>query len=447
MKQGLSLERKIRNALILLVLPAFLIVTLVSGSLVQKLANQYVIGRLQLDAENVITALDQNGKGWQIDSQRVSSVYQRVRSGRYYTVLWAEGEIRSRSLWDWKPDVSRTAPGQSNSHREVEYGDQVWLTWQQGIHLSGSDLTIWVAEDITEFEQQQRLYSYYMAGFLLLLMLLILFLQRQVLRQGFAALEPLQESLKSGQISGAVSMPDEIPQEVKPLADAIQKLVRHSGEQLSRSRMATGNLAHELKLPMQQLQMIAADKEHPESTQIEEVYRQLRRRVDKELRRAKISGSPAPGELFDAESELPWLEKLLNQGAGKELETDFDLPDELMPFDRDDMLELIGNLLDNAWRYAQRKIELKIWREDQCWLIRVADDGVGIREPERERMMARGIRSDESDDRNYGLGLSICQSVVASYKGDITLGQACLGGLEVLIRLPQSEGGCSIGGI
>ena len=437
-----SLERKIRHSLMLRMLPAFLLLLVILSSVVQKLAGQYVIDRLQQDAANIMTAIKKDGAQWLIEENRVSSVYKRVRSGRYFILLWSDGELRSRSLWDWHPEVKSLSPGQQVSAREEEYGDQVWITWQQGINIDNTDLTVWVAEDITALEQQLNRYSYYLGGLMLLLILLILFFQRVLLRRGFSTLQPLQDSLGRGQISGAINMPEGVPEEIKPLADAIHKLLKHSEEQLSRSRMATGNLAHELKLPLQQLQMIAADTEHPQQHQIEEVYQLLKRRIDRELKRARISGSPAPGELFNAAQELPFLIRLLNQGGNKALEPELNVPQTPLPFDRDDMLELLGNLLDNAWRYAARQVAVTIIRDRECWIIEVSDDGPGIPGAELERMLNRGEKADEQSDKNFGLGLSICQSVVKSYNGQMMLKQSLLGGLKVQIKLPQSEGGC-----
>ena len=438
-----SLERSIRNGLILLMLPAFLMIIVLATSAVKALSDQSVTVRLKQDAETLITSLKGGDNQQAFDASKISPAYHRVRSGRYFIILYPDTELRSRSLWDWQLDVERLRPGQSLNFREDDYGNQTWLVWQQGIHFNGTDITLWVAEDITHFDAQIERYSYYLSGFLLLLMLLVLYLQRRILTRGFATLKPLQESLKDGHIHDAVGIQKALPEEVQPLADTILKLVKHSGEQLNRSRMATGNLAHELKLPLQQLQMLADDTTRPDSHQIKEVYLQLRQRIDKELRRAKISGSPAPGELFSPSEELPYLERLLNLSRKAPLTAEFHLPQEAMPFDRDDMLELIGNLLDNAWRYASSRIDLSIKHQEHCWIIAISDDGPGIPAPQRPQVLERGFRNDEQSENNHGLGLSICKSVVESYNGSISLGESESGGLLVEIRLPQSEGGCS----
>lgn len=436
-----SLEKRIRRGLILLVVPAFILLIFVLHNVMHRITSEYIGSRLGHDVENIITALEWSDGRWNIDESRVSEIYKRVRTGHYYVISWDGGELRSRSLWDAKPEVNLLAPGENTQFRMPGIGDEHWLIWQQGVRKQDQEMTIWVAEDISTFIARQTEYEYYLLTILVALTLFILLLQRRILRWGFGTLKPLQNALLKGKINGAVNMPEGIPQEVKPLADAIERLVDHSGKQLSRSRMATGNLAHELKLPLQHLQMLAEAGESSDNREsLRQIYSQLHRRIESELRRARISGSPAPGELFNPREELPYLVQLLNQKrSGGAIELTQQLPEAAMPFDRDDMLELVGNLLDNAWRYARSRVLLTILENRGNWTIIVSDDGPGIPVESMDSMTWRGTRADEQGDNNHGLGLSICNSVVNSYNGRMKLTGGQLGGLQVSIDLPQSD--------
>lgn len=435
-----SLERRIRRGLILLVVPAFILLLFVLHNVMQRITSEYIGSRLGDDVENIITALEWTDERWSIDESRVSGIYKRVRTGHYYVISWDGGELRSRSLWDAKPEVQPLPPGEIVQFRVSGIGDERWLVWQQGVRKQGHDMTIWVAEDISLFIARQNEYEYYLLTILVALTLFILLLQRRILQWGFGTLKPLQNALLRGKVSGAVNFPEDIPQEVKPLAEAIERLVDHSGKQLSRSRMATGNLAHELKLPLQHLQMLAEAAEPSDNREsLRQIYSQLHRRIESELRRARISGSPAPGELFNPREELPYLVQLLNQKrSGGEIELNQQVPETAIPFDRDDMLELVGNLLDNAWRYARSRVLLSIRENRGNWTIIVSDDGPGIPVEKISSMTWRGNRADEQGDNNHGLGLSICNSVVISYNGKMSLNAGRLGGLQVIIDLPQS---------
>ncbi|GGK78232.1 sensor histidine kinase [Amphritea balenae] len=440
-----SLERRIRHGLILLMVPAFIVVLFFLHTAMNGIAREYMVARQQDDANNIIAALVQEAGRWTIDESRVSSVYKRVRTGHYYIVRWDSEEIRSRSLWDLKPEVMLLQPGEVQHFEQAGAGDESWLVWQEGIKKGNQNFTLWLAEDISIFNARQNEYGNYLLILLGVLTVLILLLQRHIIRWGFASLNPLQEQIIQGQMSGAVKVTEDIPLEVRPLANAIQKLVEHSGKQISRSRMATGNLAHELKLPLQHLQLLA-DKEQSGSNRdnLQEIYVQLKRRIDSELRRARISGSPAPGERFNPQEEIPYLVKLVSQGRSDAVKLNMELPDQSIPFDRDDMLELIGNLLDNAWRFAKSCIELSISVDRGDWAISIADDGPGIPESKVSILQQRGVRADEQSDSNYGLGLAICRSVVQSYSGIFELKSSPLGGLQVLIRIPQPGAGCVV---
>ena len=436
-----SLERKIRRGLILLIVPAFVLLLLLMHTGINRITSEYIGSRLENDVGNIITALQWSDGRWKINENKVSEIFNRVRSGHYYIVRWEGGELRSRSLWDIKPGVNLLPPGPQIQSQTDGPGDEHWQIWQQGVRKHNQDVTIWVAEDISAFIARQKEYEYYLLSVLVALTLLIILLQRRILHWGFASLKPLQTALVRGKLSGAVNLPKGIPEEIKPLADAIERLVDRSGKQLSRARTATGNLAHELKLPLQHLQILSqATVVEDNRESLKQIYTQLQRRIEGELRRAKIAGSPNPGELFNPREELPYLVQLLNRKRNRDdpIALVQHVPEFAVPFDRDDMLELVGNLLDNAWRYARSRVQLSIRESHGDWTIIVSDDGPGIPPDKIETMCLRGTRVDEQGDSNYGLGLSICQSVVNSYGGQMRLHAARSGGLEVIIDIPQS---------
>jgi signal transduction histidine kinase len=328
--------------------------------------------------------------------------------------------------------------GDSHSELKPGVGDQQWLIREQGFSKQGQGFSLWIAEDIADLQQEQRQFE---AGLLLLLLLslpLLLILQRRVLRSGFARLEPLRQSLARQQAGAEVEFPAEIPQEVVPLVETITQLLRRSGEQTSRSRMALGNLAHELKHPLQELQWLARQHPDPEqSAQLLRLYRQLHQRIDRELRRARIAGAPGPGRQFVPKDEVTHLVRLLQRIGRDDIDFKSELPPGAIPFDRDDMLELLGNLLDNAWRHACRRVQLHIQPDKDnihLWSILVEDDGKGVNDADLLRLSERGVRLDEQANGS-GLGLSICRAVAESYDGELVFAASELGGLQVKVSL------------
>lgn len=434
-----SLEWRIRRQLLLvllLVMTGLLVLVHIS---VSHLTQNFVLSRLEHDAESLIASLEQGADGqWRLHEAALPQVYQRVHSGHYYVIKGGAVTLRSRSLWDLETSTRMMPVGVSRSELQPGVGDQQWLIREQGFSKQGQGFSLWIAEDIAALQQEQRQFE---LGLLLLLALslpLLLILQRRVLRSGFARLEPLRQSLARQQAGAEVEFPADIPQEVVPLVETITQLLRRSGEQTARSRMALGNLAHELKHPLQELQWLARQHPDPEqSAQLLRLYQQLHQRIERELRRARIAGAPGPGRQFVPKDEVTHLVRLLQRIGRDDIDFESELPPGAIPFDRDDMLEMLGNLLDNAWRHAGRRVRLRIQPPGDnahLWSILVEDDGAGVGSADLLRLSERGVRLDEQADGS-GLGLSICRAVAESYDGELVFAASELGGLQVKVSL------------
>lgn len=434
-----SLEWLIRRQLLtvlLLVMAGLLLLVHVS---VSHLTQNFVLSRLQHDAESLIGALEQTPQGqWQLREVALPQVYSRVHSGHYYLLQSNDLTLRSRSLWDLEPPTQRLPVGNSHSEQAPGVSGQQWLILEQGFSKQGQHFSLWLAEDIAPLQQEQRQFELWLLLLLALSVPLLLLLQRRVLHRGFARLEPLCETLSQQQAGADIEFPSDIPQEVQPLVETITQLLRRSGEQITRSRTALGNLAHELKHPLQELQWLA--EQHPDAergAQLQRIYQQLHQRIERELRRARIAGTPGPGRQFVATEEVPHLVNLLQRIGRADIDFQSELPSGAIPFDRDDMLELLGNLLDNAWRHASRRVRLHIQPQGNDihqWSILVEDDGAGVDAADLLRLSERGVRLDEQANGS-GLGLSICRAVAESYDGELVFAASELGGLQVKVNM------------
>ena len=111
-------------------------------------------------------------------------------------------------------------------------------------------------------------------------------------------------------------------------------------------------------------------------------------------------------------------------------------PHLVLPQDRDDLLELIGNLLDNACKFARKQVQLTIKEDVEGWTITVADDGPGVTDEHLATLTERGKRFDESA-AGSGLGLAICKDICDSYKGELVFTNRPRGGLGVRVFLPR----------
>lgn len=435
-----SLEWRIRRQLLFSLLLMLCGLMLVVHFGVTQLTRSFVVSRLETDAESLIAALSRGTDGqWQLSEDAIMQAYQRVQSGHYYR-LKADGvDIRSRSLWDLDPEFELQVPGDSRVAESSPLQSQHWLALEQGFTRGGTPFTLWVAQDIAELKHDQEQLAVWLIVLVGLSVPLVLLQQRRVLRRGFQRLEPLRQALARQQAGEDIDLPADVPREVEPLVTSITQLLHQSGQQISRSRMALGNLAHELKRPLQQLQWLA--DQHPDLEQKQQLmmlYEELYQRIERELRRARIAGAPGPGRHFNPQEELPHLVQLLQRIGRDDIRFQSELPQGTMPFDRDDMLELLGNLLDNAWRHATQCVSLQILPPSpdiDAWCLVISDDGAGVSEEAMQRMSLRGVRIDEQSGEGSGLGLSICCAIVESYAGSLTFGHAPEGGLQVSIQL------------
>ncbi|MBR9883777.1 MAG: HAMP domain-containing histidine kinase, partial [Oceanospirillales bacterium] len=397
--RGVSLERQIRHRLLLGLVVVFGVLLVLLDRSVTSLVEDFVRSRLQHDAESLISALQDQGETanprWVIAGESLPQVYQRVHSGHYFILTGGESTQRSRSLWDLEISVPTLAVGQSATASIAPLDDQRWLSWQQGFSKGGTDFTLWIAEDIAPLQAIQRQFELLLLGLVMVAIPVLLLWQRLILRRGFARLEPLRHTLIEQSRGSNAELPVDIPEEVGPLVAAIRTRLSRSGEQIQRSRTALGNLAHELKRPLQQLHWRAQSCDDPElKEELESIHENLLRRIERELKRARIAGAPMPGQQFIPQEEVPHIRRLIELSARREVRFHSELPEGAMPYDRDDMIELLGNLLDNAWRFAASSVWLTIRHDDNGYRIEVKDDGPGVDRQHLERLSERGLRLD-----------------------------------------------------
>ena len=447
-----SLQQQLRRQWLISLLIIMLPLLWLADYGVRQMTSHYVVSRLQHDADSLTAALTQDEQGrWQVDSSRLGSFYQRVYSGHYFAIRDTLGtDLRSRSLWDRNPppadfstaqDSISNAPGiQGDQH------DEQWLSLSRRIQIGDHRFHLWIAEDIAPLQAELNRYRLIALLLLGLALLSLLLVQRRLLNKAFARLQPLQQQLRElrfGERNDLNSAHADYPQEVQPLAEEVDRLLKLLQERVSRSRNALGNLAHEMKRPLQQLQLLAEQLSPEQQQQQRDILQRLQTLTQRELKRARIVGLSSPGRQTRLAAELPALIRVLNQLYPQVTFHCHYQTDAVLPQDRDDMLELLGNLLDNACKYAGGDIELSIelnsGPQPQHWLIRICDQGPGIAAGECERLLKRGTRLDEQGGQNNdgsGLGLAIVSDIVASYGGTLQLHPHQPHGLCVTVQLP-----------
>ena len=275
-----------------------------------------------------------------------------------------------------------------------------------------------------------------------------------VVRSGLAPLDELRRRLRAIQGGAERRLQGRYPSEVQPLVDDMNALLGHQEQAVQRALAKAGDLAHGLKTPLavmsQDAQRAAAAGQSDLATALSEQIERMRRQIDYHLAhaRAAASGANAGARCPIAASAEPLARTLRRLYAGRGIATDVLVPpDHEVRCQREDLDEMLGNLLDNACKWAASRVVIASailppegGSHEPAVTITVDDDGPGLPETMREAVLQRGVRVDEAAPGS-GLGLAIVRDLAAVYGGTIGLEAGPLGGLRARLRLPAAPKG------
>lgn len=435
MKHSIQRQLIFRLAMLLVVVGLFL--AQAGLWVVDRGLRQHMQDNLQTQAENLLAALVKGPQGIELISRHHDAVFLKPFSGHYFIVEFNQQRWRSRSLWDFElPKIERM--GFSEQLRPGPKEQQL-LIYQGQYRRYKTDIKVTVARDYSPVLLSFRQAQIIGGGLGLLALLLTLLLQWRLVRRALQPLEQARVQIEQLQLGQRSQLEQDMPAELQPLVQQVNRLLVHTEDTLQRSRKGLGNLGHALKTPLAVLMSLLQREElrrQPElSALLQEQLEYIDQRISRELTRARLSGETLPGAFFNCAEELPGLFQLMNRVHGDVLTLHWHATAELrLPYERDDILEMLGNLLDNACKWADSRVELSIEQESESYYVRVDDDGPGIDESQREQAQQRGSRLDERSD-GHGLGLDIVGDIVETLHGSVQLLNSPLGGLRVEIRL------------
>ncbi|HEY1423459.1 MAG TPA: ATP-binding protein [Candidatus Acidoferrum sp.] len=233
------------------------------------------------------------------------------------------------------------------------------------------------------------------------------------------------------------------PTEVQPLVNDLNSLLEHREQIVRRALAKAGDLAHGLKTPLavltQEAEQCEAAGQHETASTIGLQVDRMRRQVDYHLSQARATTpGNVPGVrcsvLVSVEALTRTLQKIY---AARALAIEVDVsPEHFVRGQREDLEEMLGNLLDNACKWAKSKVKIQSVQENAAVVLTVDDDGPGLPPSMRDQVLQRGVRADEAAPGS-GLGLAIVRDLVLLYEGKITLGDSPMGGLRAILRLPS----------
>lgn len=438
-----SIQSRLNVNFVVVTLILFMLFWFGQSWFLRQMAYDFVASRLTSDAYTVLRSVEMDiGSGWRVNVDNTSSVYQQPMSGHYFQVAVDEKWFFSRSLWDGRiPHDEGQDIGQENI-RLIEQNNKPTLVYSKTFMKQGREIQVVLAEDISSIEESLSQLGWLAAGLGLAGLIILLTLQIYIIRHGLQSLKEVKGDitrLKTGKIRQLSTV---TTAEVEPLVTEINYLVQNMELRLQRSRNAVGNLAHAAKTPLTVIDRhvdTLLEAEVAQGKDIQEQSARLREMIERELTRARIAGAALPGQRIYIEEELEKLVRTLKAiYREKALSFRIDVTaSTYFPGERDDLVELLGNLLDNASKWAQGRIHIVAEMDDNCLMLLVEDDGPGVPEAERARLMNRGERLDESTT-GHGLGMSIISEIVSQYQGRFVLSASKeLGGLSVEVMLPR----------
>lgn len=368
-------------------------------------------------------------------------------SGLYWQIS-GEGHdsYLSRSLWDRTLDVPENHDDtETHIYDSNQFPGEPLRITERSIILPGSDTQWWfmVAASREELDFQiNRIRSILVWSFAALALGLLVMAMLQSW-YGLSPLRRVRNAIQRMRSTGTNRITDPLPLEVQPLVDELNALLAHQQKQAEEARTHAGNLAHALKTPLTVLTNAATARAPDLADAVVRETRVMQRHVDHHLARARAVGRRAVGLAStpvceSAEAVRRAVERLYPQVrldiAGSR--------DARVAIERQDLDEILGNLMENAAKYGGGSVFVTIDAEpdDEQVVVWVEDDGSGIPAAERHRIFDRGARLD-TDKPGTGLGLAIVRDVAEIYGGSVSLDESeDLGGLLVSLTLPRAGG-------
>ncbi len=461
-RPGQSLTRRLIWLASTWILLALVIAALALTHAFQESALRRLGAMLNETIDEIVVAASRTPPGERVEQIQDARTL-RLLSGKYWQILEVQPDgrltplARSTSLWNYDLNLPADLP----QRLELGLGDVITFNTDgpkdepkkpEPLRVAASMKTIprhdrpiifLAALDRSEVDADTRQFATLTWIALLIMgagLVSAVFIQ---VRFGLRPLFDLRNEIAAVRKGRAARIVHDYPLEIQPLAEQVNRLLDHNQEVVDRQRTHVGNLAHALKTPISVMLAEAGNEEGALPELVRRQTKVMQGQVDHHLRRARAAARAAHGlgEKTPVPEVLDELAVMIEQVfRSKDVEIDWRAPDELAFLgERQDLQEILGNLIENAAKFSRRRVRVSAGASGLGQMVVVVeDDGPGLPADQRDEVMKRGARLDESAPGS-GLGLSIVDDLTRAYGGRLTLNDSDMGGLKAVLELPAAE--------
>ena len=375
--------------------------------------------------------------------------FERLNSGLYAYIYNEEKEL----IWRSNSAALMDAPTNDRFAEQSTVGQLIVQeeTHDESLRFSAHYDVIWedargkghpfrfaVTHDGDAFLAELKAYRNQLWRWLGAAGLLLLLAQTVILRWGLRPLSKLARALKAMQSGDTRNIAGEHPRELQRIVDTLNLVLAREEALRQRYRNSLSDLAHSLKTPLAVLQgKVNQDSSDGDLQQtLAEQVTRMNQVVTYQLQRAVSSQQQGLNQRIDVEQVVQRLVAALQKVyRDKQVDCQTSVNNSLFVGDEQDLLELLGNLLENAFKYCHRQVRLEARTEQQQLVISISDDGAGIPIDQQERILQRGQRLDTTQP-GQGIGLAVSADIIASYGGQLHIDRSSLGGAAFILTLP-----------
>lgn len=401
--------------------------------------------RLTSQLYALMAAAEVNDSGIQMPSNELDALLGLPSSGVYAQITGQSGDTlwQSSSVLGAQLPAAMVLDSGENKFSKTSAGSNDYYSYAYGVNWATDNrnlsLTFNIATDLVSFNKQISAYRTRLWSWLLAMAALLLVSQTIILRWGLSPLRKVGAELNRIETGDQQQIEEDYPREIDQLTRNINILLMQERDQKTRYRNALGDLAHSLKTPLAVLQAGLSNSDAVDLKQQDNLQTQITRMnsiVEYQLQRAATAGSTSIGKSVDIRQVIDrMLDSLKKVYRDKTINFKVMVDDGLIfKGDEGDLMELLGNLLDNACKWSRGYIEVYAQQQGEKICLRVLDDGPGIKPEQVDSLLQRGVRADQAT-AGHGIGLSIVKNIVQAYKGELLIKSSNLGGCEVLTVL------------